>query len=193
MPIPAENRDEWFSYEDYLSWDDDQRWELIDGKAYLMAAPSPAHQRVSMALSAEIFNYLKGKTCEVFPAPFDVRLDPECSWKAKGNVVQPDISVVCNSEQLDERGCNGAPTLVVEILSPDNPEHDLLRKYNKYKDAGVKEYWIVNPVAGKITICMLQENGNDFEFKKDDTLQSHTFSDLSIPLASIFPNAQDAN
>ena len=189
MPSPAEQRAEWYSYEDYLSWDDDQRWELIDGKAYLLAAPSTEHQRVSGALYSRIYDFLEGKPCEVFSAPFAVRLDPERSWQAKGNVVEPDISIVCNPEQLDERGCNGPPTLIIEILSRKNPEHDLVLKMNKYRDVGLKEYWVANPEAGKITIYMLQQLGNDFIFKNSDILRSPTFPDLEIPLANIFQNA----
>lgn len=133
----ATKRDELYSYEDYQSWDDGQRWEIIDGHAYLMAVPSTKHQRISGILHHHIFSYLQGKPCEVFHAPFDVRLFPKPKSRWEEALVQPDLSVVCDTGQLDDKGCNGAPTLVVEIISPSSSSRDCVTKLNKYKRAGV--------------------------------------------------------
>ena len=184
-----------YTYEDYLSWDDGQRYELINGYAYLLAAPSTQHQRISMFLSVEIFDYLKDKTCEVFAAPFGVRLFSAEEEKKKTFlriyrkevVVQPDISIVCDPEQLDEQGCNGAPALVVEILSPSNKHYQ--DKINSYMAAGVKEFWIIDPKLQ--TVFLYLRKGKEYvitTIETPDTLNSQTFPGLEIKLSDIFPN-----
>ena len=110
-----------FTYEDYLTWSDDERWELIDGKAFRMEAPNRYHQKISMTLSIKIGNYLEGKRCEVYAAPFDVRLNV---GEGADTVVQPDILVICDQEKLDDKGAKGAPELIIEILSPSTAHHD---------------------------------------------------------------------
>jgi Uma2 family endonuclease len=136
-----------YSYADYLKWTFDDRLELIKGKIFKMTpAPGSTHQRQAFSISRWIGNYLEGKSCEVFIAPFDVRL-PRKSKNDKDivTVVQPDICVVCDPEKIDERGCIGAPDIVVEILSPGNNKKELKNKYEVYEEAGVLEYWIIHP------------------------------------------------
>jgi Uma2 family endonuclease len=132
-----------YTYADYLEWDDGKRYELIDGIAYMMAAPSPDHQSISLKLSRLFGDFLDGKPCRVFAAPLDVRLFPQKNLGDK-TVVQPDLLVICDKTKLDKRGCNGPPDLVIEILSPSNDAEEMLRKFQKYLQAGVREYWIVD-------------------------------------------------
>jgi Uma2 family endonuclease len=127
-----------YTYADYLKWTFDERLELIKGKIFKMSpAPGSVHQLISGAIFAELYNYLKGKPCKVFHAPFDVRLN-KCSINNKDiqTVVQPDISVVCNPLKIDEKGCLGAPDIVVEILSPGNNKKELQNKYEYTKKTG---------------------------------------------------------
>jgi len=136
-----------YSYADYLKWTIEERLELIKGKIFRMSpAPTSTHQRLSQYINRELLNFLAGKKCEVFVVPFDVRLPK----KSKRNediftVVQPDLCVICDPEKIDERGCLGAPDIVVEILSPSNNRKELKNKYEAYEESGVKEYWIVSP------------------------------------------------
>lgn len=146
-----------YSYADYLSWTIDERVELIKGRVFRMSpAPRKIHQVVSRELSGRLFNFLQGKTCQLFTAPFDVRL-PKASKRDEdiSTVVQPDICVVCDEAKLDDLGCIGAPDLVVEILSPGNNRKELKFKYEVYEDAGVREYWIVHPEEQTILIYTL--------------------------------------
>ena len=138
-----------YTYADYLTWRFDERVELIRGWINRM---SPAllvrHQIISMALSNEVYIYLKGKPCKVFAAPFDVRLTNKRKSlpnKSITSVVQPDILVICDLEKLDEKGCVGAPDWIIEILSPGNTRKEMKEKFSLYEENGVKEYWIVDP------------------------------------------------
>ncbi|WP_373494410.1 Uma2 family endonuclease [Aquiflexum sp.] len=136
-----------YTYADYLTWQMEEMVELIKGKIFRQAAaPRVNHQRVSLKISNELYNFLKGKKCEVFAAPFDVRL-PVKSKKHEDidTVVQPDICVICDPQKLDELGCVGAPDLIVEILCPGNNKKELQNKYEVYKESGVKEYWVIHP------------------------------------------------
>lgn len=137
-----------YTYADYLKWSFEERIELIKGKIFKMSpAPGSSHQRISGTIFLLLGNHLRNQNCcEVFSAPFDVRL----SRKSKDDkdiitVVQPDICVICDKEKIDERGCLGAPDIVVEILSPGNNKKEILNKYEVYEETGVKEYWIVSP------------------------------------------------
>lgn len=184
-----------YSYEDYLSWDDGQRYELINGYAYMLAAPNTQHQRISMALSATLFNYLRGKQCEVFAAPFDVRLF-RAEEEMKKNylrvyrkevVVQPDLSIVCDPNQLDEQGYNGAPSLVIEILSPSNRHYQ--EKINAYMAAGIQEFWIVDPKLRTVYLYLRKDKEYIIStVESPGILASHTFPGLEITLSDIFPN-----
>ena len=147
MGIPKK-ADYKFTYKDYCAWPDDERWELIDGIAYdISPAPSVSHQRVSANILTSMKNFLIGKTCEAFAAPFDVFFpeSPDQDINDISTVVQPDISVICDKSKLISRGCFGAPDLLVEILSPSTMKKDLSLKFDLYQSAKVKEYWIVDP------------------------------------------------
>lgn len=136
-----------YTYADYLTWELDEMVELIKGKVFrAAAAPRRVHQKISGKIFTKMHNYLENAHCEVYNAPFDVRL-PHTSKKDEDifTVVQPDICVVCDKEKLDEMGCVGAPDLIVEILSPGNNKKDLKHKYEVYEESGVKEYWIIHP------------------------------------------------
>jgi len=147
-----------YSYADYLKWQIDERVELIKGKIFKMSAPNRVHQGLSMYLSNELYNYLKNKKCEVYAAPFDVRL-PRKSKDDKDilTVVQPDICVICNTEILDAKGCLGAPDIVVEILSPSNNVVELKNKYELYEESGVREYWVITPGGAHFMVYTLED------------------------------------
>jgi Uma2 family endonuclease len=138
-----------YSYADYLQWTFEERVELIKGKIFKMTpAPNLYHQDISAVVFNEIFNYLKGKRCKTYCAPFDVRLlkkNDQLTEKKIYTVVQPDICVICDLSILDTKGCNGAPDIVVEILSPGNNQKELRNKYDVYEEAGILEYWIISP------------------------------------------------
>ena len=155
-PLPQEKH---YSYADLLSWDDNTRYELYDGQPLALASPSEVHQRISMALSIQLGNYLMGKKCRVYAAPFDVRL-----FEQEGDgpedvdtVVQPDLMVVCDQNKVDRHGVHGAPDLVIEILSPASARLDRLVKFNLYQRAGVKEYWLVDPSTRTVSVYTLED------------------------------------
>lgn len=150
-----------YTYGDYLTWDNDQRWEIFDGTPYAMApAPTRKHQDVSMNLSVLLKNFLKDKPCRVYAAPFDVRF-PQGNEADKDvdTVVQPDIVVVCDKNKLDDAGMRGAPDLIIEILSPSSLSRDQIEKRALYEKHGVKEYWIIHPVEKITWIYTLQTDG----------------------------------
>lgn len=183
-----------YTYADYLTWEWDQLAELIHGKIYKMSpAPSSDHQSISGNLFGPIWNYLKGKECVVYPAPFDVRL-PEQSQKKSDidivTVVQPDICVICDPSKIDKRGCLGAPDWIIEILSRHTSSKDLDLKFDVYEAAGVKEYWIVHPEEQTLLIYTLDSNGiykgSQKPFTNRDTVSPAIFPDLSIKLGEVF-------
>ena len=151
--MDALQKDVLYTYSDYVTWDDDTRYELIHGVPYMLAAPSLVHQRVIGRLYVQLFNFLAGKACEVFVAPVDVRL---CAGQRDDTVVQPDLLVVCDKAKLDDKGCAGAPDMVVEILSPSTASRDCIIKWQLYLDAGVKEFWIVDPIAKTVYVQILE-------------------------------------
>ena len=153
MPLPLET--EYYTYMDFLEWDESFRAELLDGEIVMMAPPASKHQRVSGELFFQIRGYLEGKPCKVFAAPFAVRLFPQKD-NSDDTVFEPDIVVVCDPDKLDERGCNGAPDLVIEIISPSTAKYDRVVKFRKYQSAGVKEYWIVDPEIKSVESCVLE-------------------------------------
>jgi Uma2 family endonuclease len=183
-----------YSYADYLTWNLAERVELIKGKIFKMSpAPSVLHQQVSGAIFGEVRNYLKGKPCQVFHAPFDVRLPKISNIDEQADtVVQPDITVVCDESKLDAKGCNGAPDLVVEIISPSSANKDLHEKYDQYEDAGVKEYWVVYPAEGSISQFVLNANGK-YQAKRPytfiDEIESIAIPGLIVTLDDIFPSS----
>lgn len=135
-----------YTYADYLQWHFDERLELIKGKIFKMSpAPSSLHQRISGKVHLKLGIYLQAKSCEVFTAPFDVRLTRTVNDSQVTTVVQPDVCVICDPNKIDERGAIGAPDIVIEILSPGNNKKELQNKYEVYEEAGVQEYWIIHP------------------------------------------------
>lgn len=183
-----------YSYADYISWQIKERLELIKGKILLMSpAPNVEHQRIETKLLLAIGLHLKGKKCEVFPAPFDVRLYDRkkslCASQDIHTVVQPDLCVICNPEILDQQGCNGAPDWIIEILSKGSAKQDMSIKYDLYAKSGVREYWIVCPNDQIINQFVLDESGRYQLFKMltdNDSATSHLFPELSIELTEIF-------
>ncbi|MEW5782967.1 MAG: Uma2 family endonuclease [Pseudomonadota bacterium] len=147
MALPQRRDDRHYTYADYLTWDDDLRWELIDGRAFAMApAPSLRHQDYAGRIYAQALSALRGRPCRVFIAPVDVRLPkPGQSVEKTDTVVQPDVLAVCDPAKLDEKGVTGAPDWVVEVLSPMTASHDNILKRRVYEEAGVREYWLVHP------------------------------------------------
>jgi Uma2 family endonuclease len=152
MSLPQQNKP--YTYEDWLSWDEDVRAEIIDGELYMMAPPTLIHQKVSGEIFGQLWSYLKDKPCEVFSSPVGVRL-----FELEDTVLEPDIIVVCDRSKLDGKVCNGAPDLVVEVLSPSTARHDRWLKYNLYRDAGVREYWIVDPDTKTVSANALSGDG----------------------------------
>lgn len=147
-----------YTYADYFKWKFEERVELIKGRIFKMSpAPNRRHQRLSGDIYYELRNYLKGKKCEVYVAPFDVRL-PRKSKEDKDiiTVLQPDICVICDPSKLDDRGCIGAPDIVVEILSPGNNSKELKNKFEIYEESGVSEYWVVSPQDQTFAVYRLE-------------------------------------
>lgn len=189
MPLPKES---YYTFADLLTWEDDKRYELIDGVPYLMSpAPSKSHQLISMELSRQLSTYLLNKKCTVLAAPFDVRLFEREGDRPEDvmTVVQPDIVVICDPDKLDERGCKGAPDLVIEILSPSNQGHDRVTKLNLYERARVQEYWIVDPLYKSVQIFILE--GDRYRATSygspGDKLKINVLEDCYIDLSLVFP------
>jgi len=149
MGLPARKMDQRYTYRDYRTWPEDERWELIDGTAYLMGAPSVAHQWIVSELIRKIGGFLEGKPCRAYPAPCDVLIPRlmEQSEDDVDTVVQPDVLVLCDKDRIRPGYIWGAPDLVVEILSPSTSRKDLHEKYMLYQRAGVREYWVIDPVG----------------------------------------------
>jgi len=180
-----------YTYADYLKWRFEERLELFRGKIYKLSAPNTRHQEVSRNLIVSISVFLQKRKCKVFHAPFDVRLPIQN--KKKDNevttVVQPDICVICDESKLDEKGCCGAPDLIVEILSPGNSRKEIRLKYDLYEEAGVKEYWIIQPAEETISVLNLNKNGK-FEgatiYTSGDNIESGAVPGLKIAVEDIF-------
>lgn len=184
--------DQTWTYADYLTWDDGQRWELIDGVAYCMSpAPGVKHQRIAGRLFRPLSIHLQGKPCEVFFSPFDVRLSEQqdSSDNYIETVVQPDLLVVCDKAKLDERGCNGAPDLVIEILSPSTAVVDFKTKFNLYQRFGVLEYWIIHPAEQTLLVYKRGADGlygAADRYAGNDQVPVPLLGDLVIDLAEVF-------
>lgn len=181
-----------YSYADYFRWKFQERVELFKGFIHKMSpAPSPKHQAVSIFLSSYFYSLLKGKTSKVFAAPFDVRL-PDYKKATVDElvftVVQPDICIVCDPEKIDDRGCIGAPDLVIEILTPGNTRKEMGVKFDLYEESGVKEYWLVEP-QDKIILVYILKDGKYIGLKpfiEDVHISSTLFPDLSFKVSEVF-------
>jgi len=181
-----------YSYADYLTWKFTERLELIKGKIFKMSpAPNVLHQQVSMQLTKLVLKAMSGMPCKLFSAPFDVRLYD--SKKSKNNedvytVVQPDLCVICDPNKLDEHGAIAAPELVIEILSPGNSKKEMKFKYDLYEEAGVLEYWIVDP-SHKTVLVFLLENGKfvgQHPLIDEDKMVSKLFPELDFLVGDVF-------
>ena len=170
-----------YTYADYLTWNDDKRWEIIGGTAYLMSSPTSRHQMISMALTRQMANHFAGQPCRLLAAPMDVVLSEE-------DVVQPDLLVVCNTSQIGRTHIKGPPDLVVEIVSADSPLRDRMWKLDLYARSGVKEYWIVTPWPSLVEVLLLQGRKYlvDRVCGNNDTLISPSFPNLQVGLKDVF-------
>lgn len=188
-----------YSYADYLTWQFNETVELIKGKIMLMSpAPNVNHQRISINLSSVIHPFFKHKKCDVFVAPFDVRLyDRKKSLLANtdiNTVVQPDLCVICNPDLLDKQGCNGAPGWIIEILSKGNSKREMQVKFQLYQESGVQEYWLVYPERQVVHQFVLDDKGC-YQLKcmaaEDDIVTPYLFPNLAIDLAEVFENCEE--
>lgn len=171
-----------FTWADYQTWPDGERWEIIGGEAVAMSpAPSLRHQRIAMSLYRQTANYFNGKPCRVYPAPCDLKLSDE-------DVVQPDLMVVCDRGQERESHIAGPPALVVEILSPSSLVHDRLRKGQLYARSGVKEFWLITPYPSILEVLWL--DGGSYRlhggYVPGDAFVSPGFPDLKLDLKELF-------
>jgi Uma2 family endonuclease len=177
-----------YTYADYLLWQFSERVELIKGFIIKMSpAPNRFHQRVSSNINAIFYNKFHKKPCNFYAAPFDVRL-PIPTKKKDTTVVQPDFCVICDASKLDDAGCNGAPDLVIEILSPNNSKHDLDTKFKLYEEAGILEYWIVEPVEKMILVYTLI-NGKYIGLPpqiEGKNVKSPLFPEIEIAVTDVF-------
>ncbi|TVR65966.1 MAG: Uma2 family endonuclease [Spirochaetaceae bacterium] len=189
-------KDDHYTYGDYLSWPDGERWELINGTAWNMSpAPSRAHQEVLGRLYLLFATWLRDKPCRVFLAPFDVILpaEPDQADREVDTVVQPDLSVFCDPRRLTDAGARGAPDLVVEILSPWTSKKDLNDKFTLYETRGVREYWVVDPAgnpAGSVQIYHINKDGlyDDPEILvKNGLAASEVLEGFTLEIAELFP------
>jgi len=191
MPEPKKMTGISYTYGDYCTWSDEIRCELIDGEIFDMTpGPGRLHQEISGELFAQFHSFFKGKPCRVYAAPFDVRLPSrkEADEEIK-TIVQPDIVVVCDESKLDDKGCRGAPDLIVEILSPSTSSKDRVRKLNLYEHHGVREFWIVDPNDDVMRFNLGPDGhyGRPLTFDRTMTLTSEIFPGLSIILDDVFP------
>ena len=179
MPLPKSNT---YTIDDIYALPEGQRAELIDGQIYDMAPPSPMHQELVMELSATLRDYIKknGGSCKVYPAPFAVFLNED-----DRNYVEPDISVICDSSKVDNRGYQGAPDFIIEIVSPSSQRMDYLTKLFKYRTAGVREYWIVNPLQRTVQVYSFEGTEDSTQYSFDDEITVTIYSDLKICVANL--------
>jgi Uma2 family endonuclease len=185
-PTAEKLEDRHYTYADILQWDEGVRYELYAETAIKMAPTMRIHQEILGAIFYELYDFLKGKPCEVYAARFGVRLFPK-EDNSDDFFFEPDIVVVCDLSKLDDRGCNGAPDLVVEILSPSTVKHDLLYKFNKYLEAGVREYWIVDPDEETLSAYILEGDRFVFsDYRGEAVVPSAVLPGFSLDLRSIF-------
>ena len=188
--LPALKKDKLYTYADYARWDDDVKCELIDGVVYLMApGASESHQDTSGDLFRQLANFLYKKPCKVFHPPFDVCLNAD--GDNEKSVFQPDLFVVCDRSKLDGKRCNGAPDMVIEILSPSTASRDILLKYNKYMLAGVREYWIVDTENKIVRVCILKEGKYETtDFINPDEIPVTVLDGCLIDMKSVFKQVE---
>ena len=173
-----------YTYSDYLEWDDDVRYELIDGVPYALSAPTVRHQEMLGHVFAQLYNFLKGKQCKVYLAPFDVRLN---AATLDDTVVQPDIVVICDNSIMMKTGCKGGPDMAIEILSPSTSHMDRNIKFIKYLQAGVREYWVIDPDTKTLVVHILRDGDYVARiFIDEDAIPVHVLDGCVIDLTEVF-------
>ena len=190
MALPAEK--ERYTFADVLTWEENERAEIINGEAVMMAPPpSRIHQEISGEIFRQLANYLEGKKCRVYHAPFAVRLFEQDGDTPEDvdTMVEPDISIVCDRDKLDKHGCKGAPDMVVEILSPSTRRHDRLVKLGLYQRAGVREYWIVDPDNRSAQVLTLTDGLllPHEDYGREDVAKVNVLDGCFIELSKVFP------
>jgi Uma2 family endonuclease len=186
MRIPEVEENQRYTYADYLEWEYSERYQLINGKAFMMASPSVAHQELLVELLTQFNVFLRGKPCQVFVAPLDVRLFPE-EDNSDDTVVQPDLLVVCDRDKLGKGSVNGPPDLVMEIISPSNSYRELFLKFQYYLEAGVREYWVIDSEEKKVQVY-IYENGHYLGtvYKENAQISVTVLPGLNIALDSLW-------
>lgn len=180
-----------YTYDDYLKFSEDTIVEIIDGKISAMSpAPSRIHQIIVSKLLIAIGRYIEDNKgdCEIYPAPFDVvLLNENETEKNSRNIVQPDISVICDKSKLTDKGCVGSPDMIVEVVSPSNSRDDYIKKLNLYEQFKIREYWIVNPMKKSILVYTLSDNGYEMPdfYTFSDTVKVSIYNDLEIDFKSL--------
>lgn len=171
-----------YTTNDIYALPEGQRAELIDGQMYMMAPPNMMHQRIVMNMAGEMRNHIRRKQggCEVFPAPFAVFLN-----KDDKNYVEPDISVICDKGKLTDQGCNGSPDMVIEIASPSTSAMDYGIKLFKYRTAGVREYWIINPMTKAVNVYDFEYDKETNQYSFDQKIPSCIFKDFVIRISDL--------
>jgi len=182
----ASEKNRRYTYADYLQWDVTERYELINGEAFMMSSPSVAHQALLVDLLTEFNIWLRGKPCRVFAAPLDVRLFPKEDNSDK-TVVQPDLLVVCDESKLGTGSVNGPPDFIIEIVSPSNTYSELLRKFNYYLEAGVQEYWVIDPELKSVSVHVY-ENGRyiSMAYKDNDLIPVTVLPGFKLSLEALW-------
>ena len=177
MPPAIQPQSETITLDEYEALPEDTRAEVFNGQIYYMVSPSQIHQTILTELLVSIRNYLHKKDgrCQVFPAPFDVKLSDHPL-----TIVQPDIMIVCDKDKLDGNRCNGAPDFIIEIVSPGNPADDYIRKLYYYKNTGVREYWIVDPRRKIVTVNYFEGNLLNIQYSFESTIKVNIYDDLYI-------------
>lgn len=189
VQMPAlQKRSDLINLEQYENLPEDSQIEVFDGIIYNMASPSEDHQTIFMELSTSINNYIRSKkgSYKIFHAPFDVILSNDPL-----TIVQPDIMVVCDKDKLDGKRCNGAPDFIIEIVSPGNPADDYIRKLYYYQNAGVKEYWIVDPRRKTVTVNYFEKNLLNIQYSFDSIIKVNIYEDLYIDFSEISSRLSD--
>jgi Uma2 family endonuclease len=178
-----------YTVKDIAEWEG--RWELIEGVPYFAASSSRFHQTVSRRLLAALENYLSGKRCEVFHAPFDVYMSENIDedYDNHKNAVQPDLFLICDSKKIHERGVKGAPDWIAEIISPATAKLDRLRKFNLYEKHGVSEYWLISPYEQTVEVFVLGKNkryAREEVYSLEEKIILQDFEDFTLEVSELF-------
>jgi len=181
-----------YTYSDYLKWGFQEKLELLNGKIFRLSHANKKHELVTNNLLVKFKKLLSGTSYFIFNAPYDVRL-PLLNKKNDYEIItvaQPDLGVVCDNSKIDKFGCCGAPDLIVEILSPGNSQKEVNLKFDLYEEAGVKEYWIINPVEENVIAFTLEEDGRfgGGKMYASESIISHFIPELKIKVKNIFKN-----